>query len=58
MVSIMSEHISPAAAAILEGLDEALADANGKSVIGLKKTTVYRVEQKDVCRCRRHKTEH
>lgn len=42
----MNEHISPAAAAILEGLNEALADAKGESVAGLKKTTVYRIEPK------------
>ena len=44
----MNEHISPAAAAILEGLNEALADAKGESVAGLKKTTVYRIEPKKI----------
>ena len=48
MVSIMSEQISPAAAAILEGLNEALADAKGEPVAGLKKTMVYRVEPKEI----------
>jgi len=44
----MNKPISPAAAAILEGLNEALADAKGELVPGLKKTTVYRVEPKEV----------
>lgn len=44
----MSEHISPAAAAILEGLNEVLADAQGMPVAGIKKTTVYRVEPKAI----------
>lgn len=48
MVSIMSEQISPAAAAILEGLNEALADAKGEPVAGWKKTMVYRVEPKEI----------
>ena len=48
MVSIMSERISPAAAAILEWLQEALADAMGETVPGLRKTVVYRVEPKKI----------
>lgn len=48
MVEIMNEPISPAAAAILEGLQEALADAKGEPVAGLKKTTIYRVEPKAI----------
>ncbi len=39
MAILMSERISSAAAAILEGLDEALKDANGELVEGLRKTT-------------------
>ena len=42
----MKEHISPEAASILEGMNEALADAKGEVVDGMKKTTVYRVEPK------------
>lgn len=41
----MSEKISPLAAGILQGLEEATADAKGFEVEGMKKTTVYR-EQK------------
>ena len=41
MVNRMSDRISPAAATILEGLNEALADAKGEAVPGMKKTTVY-----------------
>ena len=46
MLNIMKEHISPEAASILEGMNEALADAKGEVVDGMKKTTVYRVEPK------------
>ena len=48
MVSIAREALSPAAAAILEGLNEALADAKGEPVAGLKKTMVYRVDPVEV----------
>lgn len=48
MVNTMSERISPAATAILEGLNEALADAKGQPVAGLKKTTIYPVEPKEI----------
>lgn len=41
----MSEKISALAAGILQGLEEATADAKGFEVEGMKKTTVYR-EQK------------
>ena len=44
----MSEKISPAAAAILEGLQEALRDAQGQPGADLKKTTVYRVDPRTV----------
>ena len=38
----MKENISPLAAGILQGLDEAIADAKGYEVEGMKKTTIYR----------------
>ena len=41
----MEEKISPLAAGILQGLNEAIEDAKGFEVEGMKKTTVYR-EQK------------
>lgn len=44
-MSILSEKISALAAGILQGLEEATADAKGFEVEGMKKTTVYR-EQK------------
>ena len=45
---MMNEQMSSVAAAILEGLEEALADAKGEAVPGLKKTTVCRIEPKKV----------
>lgn len=42
---ILEEKISPLAAGILQGLNEAIEDAKGFEVEGMKKTTVYR-EQK------------
>lgn len=42
---ILEEKISPLAAGILQGLEEAMEDAKGFEVEGMKKTTVYR-EQK------------
>lgn len=44
-MSILSEKISPLASGILQGLEEATADAKGFEVEGMKKTTVYH-EQK------------
>jgi len=41
----LEEKISPLAAGILQGLNEAIVDAKGFEVEGMKKTTVYR-EQK------------
>lgn len=44
----MSEKISPIAAGIIEGLQEALLDAQGVSVPGLRKTVVYPVKPKEI----------
>ncbi|MGN0940657.1 MAG: hypothetical protein ACI4OA_03040 [Selenomonadaceae bacterium] len=41
MANVMSEQISFAVAAILEGLNEALRDAKGESVEGLRKMTKH-----------------
>ena len=38
----MEKNISPLAAGILQGLEEAIADAKGYEVEGMKKTTIYR----------------
>ena len=38
----MEKNISPLAAGILQGLDEAITDAKGYEVEGMKKTTIYR----------------
>ena len=39
-----NEKISPLACGILQGLKEAIADADGKPVDGIKKSVVYRVQ--------------
>ena len=39
-----NKNISPLACGILQGLQEAIADADGKSVDGIKKSVVYRVQ--------------
>ncbi len=44
----MSEPMSFAASEILEGLNEALMDAKGINVDGIKKTVVYKVQPKVV----------
>ena len=41
----MEEKISPLAAGILQGLNEAIEDAKGFEVEGMKKTTVYRKQK-------------
>ena len=38
----MEKNISPLAAGILQGLEEAILDAKGYEVEGMKKTTIYR----------------
>lgn len=38
----MEKNISPLATGILQGLEEAIADAKGYEVEGMKKTTIYR----------------
>ena len=38
----MEEKISPLAEGILQGLNEAIEDAKGFEVEGMKKTTIYR----------------
>ena len=38
----MEEKISPLATGILQGLNEAIEDAKGFEVEGMKKTTIYR----------------
>ena len=45
MIILEKEKISPIAAGILQGLEEAAADAQGFEVEGIKKTAIYR-EQK------------
>ena len=44
----MDKKMSPAALEILDGLHEALCDAKGMPVDGLKNTVVYRVNPKSV----------
>ena len=44
----MSEKISPIVADIIEGLNEAILDAQGIYVDGIRKTTVYPVKPKDI----------
>jgi len=44
-VKKLEEKISPLAAGILQGLDEAIKDAKGFEVEGMKKTTVYRKQK-------------
>jgi len=44
----MSEKMSPVAAGILQGLNEALLDVQGVPVPGLKKTIVYPVRPKEI----------
>ena len=41
----MEEKISPLVAGILQGLNEAIEDAKGFEVEGMKKTTVYRKQK-------------
>ena len=41
----MEEKISPLAAGILQGLEEAINDAKGFEVEGMKKTIVYRKQK-------------
>lgn len=48
MVRIMDKKMSPEALEILDGLQEALCDAKGMPVEGLKKTVVYPVDSKIV----------
>ena len=44
MVSVMDKKLSPEALEILYGLQEALCDAKGMPVEGLKKTVVYQAD--------------
>jgi len=44
----MREDISPAAAAILDGLNDVLRDVHGLPVPGMRKTLVYPVKPKDI----------
>ena len=44
----MSEKISPIAAGILEGLQEALRDVQGLPVEGMRKTIIYPVNPKEI----------
>lgn len=44
----MRNNISASGAAILEGLNEALADAKGNHVEGIRKTSVYAVQPKEI----------
>lgn len=39
---------SPIANGIIQGLNEAIDDANHKNVEGIKKTTVYRIQPKQI----------
>lgn len=42
------EKLSPLAAGIAQGLTEAIEDATGKHVDGLKKSLVYRIQPKQI----------
>ena len=44
----MSEKFSPIAAGIIDGLNEAILDAKGVHVEGLRKTVVYPVKPKEI----------
>ncbi len=44
----MEDNISTSAAAILEGLNEALMDAKGHHVEGIRKSSVYTVQPREV----------
>jgi putative transcriptional regulator len=44
----MSQDISPAAAAILEGLNDVLRDVQGLPVSGIRKTVVHPVRPKEI----------
>ena len=39
---------SPLANGIIQGLNEAIEDANNKNVVGMKKSTVYRIQPKKI----------
>lgn len=43
-----NEKISPIASGILQGLQEAIADANGEKVDGIKKSVVYRIQPQKI----------
>ena len=43
--NVPEEKISPLAAGILQGLNEAIEDAQGFEVEGMKKTTIYRKQK-------------
>ena len=47
----MGQMMSGAASEILAGLQEALLDAQGASVHGLKTTVVYRIQPQEVRKC-------
>lgn len=42
------DQFSPLANGIIQGLTEAIEDANDKSVAGIKKSTVYRIQPKKI----------
>ena len=44
----MSEKLSPIAAGIIDGLNEAILDAKGVHVEGLRKTVIYPVKPKEI----------
>lgn len=44
----MKNEISPAVSAILDGLNEAVLDAQGSSVTGLRKTVIQTVKPKEI----------
>ena len=39
---------SPLANGIIQGLNEAIEDANNENVVGMKKSTVYRIQPKKI----------
>ena len=43
-----NEKISPLASGIIQGLQEAISDANGKPVDGTKKSVVFRIQPQQI----------
>ena len=43
-----NEKISPLASGIIQGLKEAIADSNGETVDGIKKSIIYQIQPKTI----------